>query len=53
MTAEATVLVEENHNLIYGYLHRMRLSIEEYYVKLQIHLTYLPGTNFLLMLISV
>lgn len=31
MTAEATVLVEENHNLIYGYLHRMRLSIEEYY----------------------
>lgn len=31
MTTETTVLVEENHNLIYGYLHRMRLSIEEYY----------------------
>ena len=28
---KATVLIEENHNLIYSYLHKMRLDIEEYY----------------------
>ena len=31
MTEEATKLVEENHNLIYSYLHKMRLDIDEYY----------------------
>lgn len=31
MTEEATKLVEENHNLIYSYLHKMRLDINEYY----------------------
>lgn len=26
---KATVLIEENHNLIYSYLHKMRLDIAE------------------------
>lgn len=26
---KATVLIEENHNLIYSYLHKMRLDIKE------------------------
>ena len=31
LTAKESVLVEENHNLIYWYIHKRNLNVDDYY----------------------
>ena len=38
LTEEQKKLVEDNHNLIYGYCHRYNLNVEEYYGDLAVTL---------------